>query len=217
MSRSCSHALAGAVKRCIEELIEETDGEGNLSVRFIDKRRGFGTFGTRRFCEGEQIFVERPLLTVPHTEFSFPPSLDRAEVDRRGKQLLTASVDKALARLDADASNRFFALSAAHCYQHDSRSLGIFQTNAMRTSACGTSSVFALVSRINHSCSPNVLHCWNERHGELTLHAACDIELGTELSISYIPLATAAGLSHQARQARLRDSFGFCCECERCA
>ena len=68
MSRSCSHALAGAVKRCIEELIEETDGEGNLSVRFIDKRRGFGTFGTRRFCEGEQIFVE----PVSYTHLTLP-------------------------------------------------------------------------------------------------------------------------------------------------
>ena len=123
-------------------------------------------------------------------------------------------VDPRVQALDANARDRFFELSTCSSFQHEPRELGIFLTNAMRTS--GASSVFGQVSRINHSCCPNVHHSWNELHGELTLHAACDIEEGTELSICYIPLAVARGVPRQVRQERLRANFGFWCECEMC-
>lgn len=203
-----------AVGQCLESLTSESDGRDNLCVCYVSADRGYGTFGTRRIWEGEQIFVEKPLLTVDQTEFSFPTGMDKDEVDRRAKSMLASSISNELDRLDESLRDQFYQLSTAPNHMSEPKALGIFLTNAMRTSTSGTSAVFKLVSRINHSCMPNVIHRWNEVHQELTLHAACDIEPGTELSIAY---NIGRGLTREARQAKLRLSFGFLCDCDLCS
>ena len=86
--------------RCLEGLMEETDGEDNLSVQFIDEKRGFGILAFRKIGEGEQIFVEAPLLSskdsMQHTdaEGSIPGGTEESSV--RGKEWLASYLCKAL-------------------------------------------------------------------------------------------------------------------------
>lgn len=206
MASVCA-AAAKTVHAMWELVTSEDGGDDNLCVHYIDASRGFGMFATRRMCEGEQIFVEVPLLTVTL-------GVDAVQLDRDGKRLLADALTSTLESRSESERSRFYELSLASCHEHEPQSLGIFLTNGMNTGGAG--SVFALVSRINHSCSPNVLHCWNELHGELTLHAACDIEMGTELTIAYNETAGAMHAPREERREHLRKNFGFECECELC-
>lgn len=73
--------------------------------------------------------------------------------------------------------------------------------------------LFLILSRFNHSCCPNVHHSWNDTEGARVVHALRDIEIGEELSCTYIELDN----THEERQAMLRHSYGFECFCEACS
>eukprot|EP00933_Yihiella_yeosuensis_P003093 TRINITY_DN10547_c0_g1_i2.p1 TRINITY_DN10547_c0_g1~~TRINITY_DN10547_c0_g1_i2.p1 ORF type:complete len:377 (-),score=63.87 TRINITY_DN10547_c0_g1_i2:69-1199(-) len=70
-----------------------------------------------------------------------------------------------------------------------------------------------LVSRFNHSCSPNLEQSWDEDAGEAHLIAAEEIPAGEELTISYIELR----LPREERRQRLRENYGFECHCSACS
>ena len=94
--------------------------------------------------------------------------------------------------------------------------------------------VYDLASRVNHDCFPNVARFDNfdgdvSREGsgfpsdpaanavaaapdELRLVAIDRIPAGTEITMSYLPVSEPVG----RRRRRIRDTFGFSCECERC-
>ncbi|KAI2775226.1 SET domain-containing protein [Daldinia loculata] len=69
---------------------------------------------------------------------------------------------------------------------------------------------FSNISRFNHDCRPNI-HYRISNMTHITV-AARDIELGQELSISYIELM----LPREARRSRLRN-WGFECACSHCS
>lgn len=66
-------------------------------------------------------------------------------------------------------------------------------------------------SRINHSCLPNVHHCWNNFLGAETVHAVRDILEGEEILTTYIDIRE----DFFRRQERL-DKYGFQCTCPCC-
>ena len=70
--------------------------------------------------------------------------------------------------------------------------------------------VFVLQSCCNHSCSPNC-STENAAAAAIYLAAAKPVAAGSELTVSYVPLA----LPRQQRQALL-SSYGFVCCCPRC-
>jgi hypothetical protein len=72
--------------------------------------------------------------------------------------------------------------------------------------------VFALISRINHSCKPNAKHSWNATLGKQTVYAIRPIVAGQEFSLSYLQGGTFA-----ERQHELRSAFRFTCSCELCS
>jgi len=92
----------------------------------------------------------------------------------------------------------------------------------------------ATISRINHryvlmhmarsNCSPltiqsiircasNTLFRWNEEMFAAEVRALRPIPRGEEVTMCYVPELE----RHSARQARLRDAYGFICICELCA
>lgn len=66
-------------------------------------------------------------------------------------------------------------------------------------------------SRLNHQCAPNILTNI-ATDGTITLRARQRILPGDELTMSYIEL----DLAREERRQRLRDDFGFECQCELC-
>ena len=78
--------------------------------------------------------------------------------------------------------------------------------------AIGTSGIFLIASRINHSCCPNACFTWNSNLGQLTVHAMVDIPIGEEITLSYeLPFLTL-----QQRQTRHFEHYGFICDCPAC-
>ncbi len=88
------------------------------------------------------------------------------------------------------------------------------ESAGFKTIGC-TRAVFPTVARINHSCVPNAQGNFNAilEGGSFTIHALRDIEGGDELTISYLHDELAL---RQERQIKLKDLYGFRCECEIC-
>ena len=66
-------------------------------------------------------------------------------------------------------------------------------------------------SRINHSCLPNVHHCWNDFLGAETVHAVRDILAGEEILTTYIKICEDRTLRRQHLEI-----YGFQCNCPCC-
>jgi hypothetical protein len=167
----------------------------------------------RHINKGELLFTEAPLFSV-NREFSFPLGMAETTVRRRARHLLVSELADALTRAGTAQRATFDALScsSADCKRDGGRTaIGIFKTNAFETGSSG--SIFALCSRINHSCRPNVRHDWDPRFGgALRLRAARNIAVGDEITIAY----NAQALPREERRAVLERDFGFLCECELC-
>lgn len=74
--------------------------------------------------------------------------------------------------------------------------------------------IFATVSFFNHSCSPNVLNFteWNS----MTLITSRPIQRNEQLCTAYKHFDQNVQRDKAARQALLKNSWGFECQCERC-
>ncbi|KAF9100543.1 hypothetical protein BGX27_000344 [Mortierella sp. AM989] len=111
--------------------------------------------------------------------------------------------------------NKKYLLSLRNIYSEDEMPnvLGIIKTNALPlgqdAEECG---VYRVISRINHSCAPNVHHFWNTITKKEYIYAVKDIAAGDEILTSYedvlMPWAT--------RQASLQKKFRFECRCKLC-
>lgn len=118
--------------------------------------------------------------------------------------------------------------------------LAIFRNNNFDLSSPQHSenkqAIFSLISRLNHSCLPNAQGNFNVNlpsnpssslsppssspssgltsfGGQFTIHATHPIAPGTEITISYLP---EHGALRASRQARLKDKYGFLCDCAAC-
>ncbi|KAI0355862.1 SET domain-containing protein [Trametes cingulata] len=163
--------------------------------------KGKGLIAARAISRGELVLAERPLLT-----------------QERGFD--NSTILKALAQLSDAQQREYFSLANAWKGVHPPP-LGVFKTNAL---PCGDheagsatmadrAAVFALGSRFNSSCEPNVSNYWDESRREIAFWAVRDIMEGEELLISYGEhFAT-----RSERRARLKERFHFDCECVACA
>ena len=89
------------------------------------------------------------------------------------------------------------------------RLLSIFETNSFAAGA--GAAVVATAARMNHSCTPNVYHCWNAATGQLTVQAIRDLTAGEEILTCYVDVC----YNREARQREL-DRYGFRCDCAAC-
>ncbi len=115
--------------------------------------------------------------------------------------------------LDDDRQRTFFDLTNIYGNTH-SQSLGIARTNVLPLgSSASSGGLFLEASRINHSCRQNAQNTLNENIGQLTIHALRDIEVGQEITISYL----ASTSEYADRQRFLKENFKFECKCELCS
>ncbi|KAI1778834.1 SET domain-containing protein [Hypoxylon cercidicola] len=74
------------------------------------------------------------------------------------------------------------------------------------------SGLFTIGSRINHNCNPTVFWRYSVRTLGIEVIAMRDIEVGEEITQSYVPL----GLSYKDRKEGLKN-WNFACTCSLCA
>ena len=167
--------------------------------------QGLGGYATRNFKRGECILTEQPLL---HWKVA------------KGDAITHEGVEALLAAHSETAQRNFWTLSQNAAHGTVKHAFGIWLTNAYPTDGSNensterSSAVFTHICRLNHSCSPN-LHCsWNASLGAQTVYALCDIESGTELTVSYLPTLEQP---RDARRSALQTGFGFTCNCIACS
>jgi hypothetical protein len=96
------------------------------------------------------------------------------------------------------------------CSSHEVDEVGTILRAAERSPGSGTA-LYATASLLNHNCSPN-LNITMSAGGHIALVASRDINIGEELSITYID----ANLPKSDRLRTLRHAYGFECTCSRC-
>ncbi|OTA99337.1 hypothetical protein M426DRAFT_325258 [Hypoxylon sp. CI-4A] len=157
--------------------------------------KGRGVVAKEDIASGTRIMCEKPLFTVANTQ----------------PEVLNKVVASKVKDLSKEQQRQFLSLHNSHPGQYPFS--GIVKTNCL---PCGPGArvggIYPTICLINHDCVPNTNHSWNEDGGFETIHAVRPIKQGEEITIDY----SASGPSY-ARQAQLRDSFGFDCHCNICS
>ena len=144
----------------------------------------FFLFANCKLKRGELIIEEKPLFKVKFNQTN-------------------NQVTKIVSKLSSEARKIFDELTDCHSAKSPTPH-GIIQTNALPLGKDGShGAIFPLISRINHSCLPNVHHNWNPRKEMETIYALKDIEPGEEILTSYIDLYN----DRESRQKLLKNSF----------
>ncbi|KAI1396977.1 SET domain-containing protein [Hypoxylon fuscum] len=157
--------------------------------------KGRGLLATSDIAKGTRIVSEKPLFTI----------------NSMAQPTLEEVLAKKLKALPKEQQRQF--LSLHNNFPGPYPFSGIVKTNCL---PCGVGSpiggAYPTICLINHSCLPNA-HCnWNEDYEVETVHATSLIKAGEEITINY----SDEGPSY-VRQARLRKSFGFDCNCIVCS
>ncbi|KAI0169855.1 SET domain-containing protein [Hypoxylon sp. FL1284] len=157
--------------------------------------KGKGLVALRDMPKGTRILRESPLFTVR--------SMPRADLNK--------AMTSKLGALSKEQQRQFLSLHNNFPGQH--ALAGIVKTNALPCgSGSSTGGIYLTICLINHSCLPNAHNNWNEEFEVETIHAVKPISAGEEITIDY----TDCGPSH-IRRLKLRESFGFDCQCPACS
>ena len=123
-------------------------------------------------------------------------------------------------KLDVKKKNLFLSL---HNARPDLQLLGLFGSNSITipsfkdTNSSDTSkpkaAIFPTISRINHSCAPNVVWSWNKQRSKEELRAIVDINTGSEIFASYVNIL----FPSNNRKKELSYKYNFNCQCSICS
>ncbi|KAI7350894.1 hypothetical protein KC354_g12613 [Hortaea werneckii] len=202
---------------------------GNESAALLELRhavdKGYGLFAAKDIKRGTCIFKEAPLVLItreasdnPETVFNISQQVSKLpQGQRRAYRLLHTevdSIDPSAVRIIRNALARNINhVDTNAIVQRKIDDLAIFKTNCVQAGMGGQygHAVFLTYSRLNHSCSPNAHHAYNEREGLEMLHAVRNITSGEEITVSYINL-----LRTSSQRAAELQQWGFACACECC-
>jgi hypothetical protein len=154
--------------------------------------KGLGMFSTRRISRGEQVLSETPLIRTT-----------RAANDTMASQQYDA-----LGKPDQEKIQNL-----ANVRPEKGQLLGAIWTNAIALRGSKEEiGLFAVASRMNHSCRPNTNNVWDPNTKQMTVIATRDIEEGEEITSTYIE-----GFARRDdRRRHLWSLLGFQCYCELC-
>lgn len=226
---SSSNSAKSQLSASAAEFVPTSGGKPPVNTntaQLLDLRdiwgKGSGLVATKDIPLGTRIHIEKPLFRIVRNElrlaweqysrlgnaekkvydglhFYVRPGLDLGQASRL--QLLRSN------DLDFDDEEELVADMV--------RVMGIFSVNNFEIDR-GRLAIFATASRLNHSCVPNVHHCYNPSLQQETIHAVRDIRAGEELVTNYLG-ATCHTLTRAQRWEILRANFGFTCQCEACS
>ncbi|KAM0472343.1 hypothetical protein ACHAPX_008771 [Trichoderma viride] len=162
--------------------------------------KGWGAFAKRRISKGATILIDKPLFII------YKPSLEITEEDVLMAFLRLAPADKKqFLRIGDNGSGPFESLLATMAQN-------TFQVHT-QGSDLPAFGMFVLLSRFNHSCSPNskIPTLASESGREtLAILAKRDISAGEEITFNYLP-----GFELKAQHER-HQLLQFTCKCEAC-
>ena len=124
-----------------------------------------------------------------------------------------------VSNLNTKKKNQFLSL---HNPRPDLQLLGQFGSNSITIPVLNTNSakpstpkaaIFPTLSRINHSCAPNVVWSWNQERNKEELRGIVDLDPGTEMMASYVNVL----LPSHIRKEELSYKYNFNCQCSVCS
>ena len=176
--------------------------------------KGLGVFAVQGLKRGTRIMCEPPLIHITRKNLmDVPAEFAKLSPDKQAL-LHSLSCRQLTAQDDARTSiirvqQGLGASAAALSVEEHVKILAIFETNAFE--ADEGSVLCPEASRINHSCLPNVHHCWNNTIGRETVHAVKDIAAGEEILTTYVGIC----IDRAERENQL-SRYGFSCDCPAC-
>lgn len=176
--------------------------------------KGLGVFAVRDLKCGTRIMCDRPLIHLTQgNAMDIPAEFAKLSPDKQAL-FLSLHCPRLAARDDTRTSiirtqQGLRASAAALSIEEHVKIMAIYETNAFEA---GVGSVICPeASRINHSCLPNVHHCWNKSIERETVHAVRDIAAGEEILTTYVKVC----IDHVEREKQL-NRYGFSCDCPAC-
>lgn len=188
--------------------------------------KGLGVFATQRIACGTRIKAEKPLITVGGESQVYAAARSLSPSDMQVLRSLSSNVASKLSILDwvnaawhigrDVVSSKPGSSPATESYlgrlRDAPRLLDVFRTNNFDIGNA-TQAVFGEIARFNHACSPNAQGNFNSLLGCFTIHAVRAIEVGEELTLSYLAQNTSRTAQ---RQEKLLKHYGFSCDCPAC-
>ncbi|RPD58856.1 SET domain-containing protein [Lentinus tigrinus ALCF2SS1-7] len=170
---------------------------------------GLGLVATQDIAAGELILRERPYLVQPRGMISPIPTSTEG---------LYRAIENIVGHMQADNKRGLYGLKNSKGNALPTELAGIVDTNSQAAGPFpGYNGEYAGVardiSRANHSCNSNAHHAFDTATMTFSLRAFRAIRAGEEITISYLfdPL-----IPKHARQAELRELYGFTCACRIC-
>ncbi|KAG6808880.1 hypothetical protein H0H92_002480 [Tricholoma furcatifolium] len=183
-----------------------------------------GMFATQDLHFGDLILSERPLLVIECSEkiaasLELPPGIAQNmplhEIQKASLSYWEHNISKVLDRMDPDRQKAYRSLWNSHLHDGSGPLFGIVRTNCFSISLCDDKKQFMAVldqmSRINHSCMPNVTVTFDPESFSYRLSALRDLKAGEELFATYLNILSTTA----ARQEKLKP-YGFSCTCKAC-
>ncbi|EDR10227.1 uncharacterized protein LACBIDRAFT_316887 [Laccaria bicolor S238N-H82] len=223
--------LAGHIKRQILSTpgfprpVEKTAG-GKVYHRVKPSPfGGLGMFAARPVRTGDLIVAERPLLIAQRgfemRDESGSKGLTQAEMIQVYMQQWEEQLGIALNRMTDENRKAFMALANSHTEDGSGPILGIVRTNGYEVpglndgheddSTRAYTAVLNVMSRVNHSCSPNTTHHFDMASLSFQLRAIRDIKQGEELFYAYCDI-----LRTKSERAEELAPYGVVCVCPGC-
>ncbi|KAK0478839.1 hypothetical protein IW261DRAFT_1481148 [Armillaria novae-zelandiae] len=203
--------------------------------------KGLGMFAARKINMGDLIVDERPLMVVPLAPVGLsaaplPKGMTKEEMNQAILDHSEGIVRTIFERLNEENQKEFMALHNSHTHDGSGPTLGVIRTNGyglgdalkdetknvelvaksntdekLKDMVGMYSSVYNVLSRVNHSCSPNTLRKFYISSFSMQLRAARDIEEGEEILTTYTDILLPA-----AERGKDLASYGIQCTCRAC-
>ncbi|KAF8199778.1 hypothetical protein K438DRAFT_1822486 [Mycena galopus ATCC 62051] len=174
--------------------------------------KGMGAFATQDIAVGALLLVEIPTIVVQNTVvLNF--GMTSAEVYRELFRRVPEKTFPALLALANSQPPGIYDLEEG-ILRSNTLGIALPAPVVLAPLAMGHSGLFLKASRLNHSCSPNVIHRFNSKSFALTVHAVRPIAKGEEIVHSYINQESTA--TRDERRSLLRDRYHFDCVCDHC-
>jgi len=179
--------------------------------------KGLGTVAVEHIAPGQVILRDTMILGI----HGMPSEV----VDTSTGEARMLTSDEVEANLQADLERRsvqeqsiFWELADAHVAPVGEKTVtGVVRTNALPVHGgvddpglCA--GIFPVVSRLNHSCTPNAHVEFRKELDAMLVHADAAIQEGEEVCISYIHVCATC----EERQ-ELLSNFCFVCRCSACS
>ncbi|KAJ3144288.1 hypothetical protein HDU89_008615 [Geranomyces variabilis] len=170
---------------------------GLFEVRQAEGRKGLGAFARHDVAAGQLLIAEEPILTLPH---SLP------------KRLVGRSIEQLASKLPQPAKDNYFSLSSSHVDYGVAEN--IWYTNSLDMGdSRDRNGIFLVISRFNHSCTPNALFHWSQTLNRQVVYSIKPIAKGQEIEVAYISVMSPPATRHFA----LKKNFNFGCRCTACS